>query len=576
MIKSIISISIFLFLFTVIFSCNSDETKFPKADVIYYNANVISMTGPEDVHEAIAIKDGKILAVGDWVDIVKYQGEGNVSIDLKSRTIVPGFIDGHSHIMGAMENVGRANLWSPPAGGIENFKGIIEALKVTQKEKEIKIGEWILGYGYDPDLLEEQRHPTRYDLDAAFPENPVFINHVSGHLGVVNSAALEIMGVSRETPNPTGGEYERVAGSQIPNGIIKESARMLVDQNVPSPAKEDIVGQFMQMQAYYASCGITTAQDGFTKADQVITLQRLNDMDSLYMDIVSIVGFIEMDSIFNDPSNLFGVYDKKLKLGGIKLVADGSPQGKTALMNDPYLTEVPGCLHDCRGIAILPESALSALVKKVYSKGIQLYIHCNGDAAIDMFLRAHEAAIDDQKLESKSLRSVIIHSQFMRPDLIDKYVTHGLIPSYFTNHTFFWGDVHVRNMGQERAFFTSPLKSSIEAGITFTNHTDYYITPHNQLFTIWSAVNRVSRSGMVIGPDERVSPYEALKAITINGAYQYGEEASKVTLEVGKLADMVILSHNPMVVDPITLKGIEVLKTIKEGKVIFSNSTYTN
>ena len=193
-----------------------------------------------------------------------------------------------------------------------------------------------------------------------------------------------------------------------------------------------------------------------------------------------------------------------------------------------------------------------------------------------MFLRAHEAAIKAQNLESKSLRSVIIHSQFMRPDLISEYVEHGLIPSYFTNHTFFWGDVHMRNMGQGRAFFTSPLRSSIDAGIPFTNHTDYYITPHNQLFTVWSAVNRLSRSGIVIGPDQRVAPYEALKAITINGAYQYGEEDQKGTLEVGKLADLVILNKNPLTIDPIAIKDIEVLQTIKEGQVIFTNTDHSN
>ncbi|MFT6809585.1 MAG: putative amidohydrolase YtcJ, partial [Saprospiraceae bacterium] len=306
MYRDLLRVSIILFLISLIVSCNSIGVKFPIADVIYYNANVISMTGPDIVHDAIAIKDGKILAVGKWLDVVEYEGEINKAIDLKGNTIVPGFIDGHSHIMGAMENVGRANLWSPPAGGIENFTGIIEALKVVQKEKSIKKGGWVLGYGYDPDLLEEQRHPTRYDLDGAFPDNPVFINHVSGHLGVVNSAALKIMGVSRETLNPEGGEYERVAGSQIPNGIIKESASMLVTQNIPSLEEKDIVRQFMQMQAYYASCGITTAQDGFTTADQVSTLQQLNDKDSLYMDVVSLVGFLEMDSIFQDLSNVFG------------------------------------------------------------------------------------------------------------------------------------------------------------------------------------------------------------------------------------------------------------------------------
>jgi len=570
-----LSIYAFFILSLVLLSCKQEESS-PLADVVYYNAEVICMTVETDVYEAIAIKDGKIIAIGSKDQVDNKISESKHSIDLKGKAILPGFIDGHSHLMGAMENVGRANLWSPPAGGITNFQDIIDALKAVQLEEDIQEGEWILGYGYDPDLLEENRHPTRYDLDKAFPDNPVFINHVSGHLGVVNSAALKLIGVSSETPDPEGGEYERVEGTQIPNGILKESAALILHDILPHIANEDVGEYFMKLQGYYASCGITTAQDGFTTWDQVKTLQLLNDRDSLNMDIVAIVGFTDMDSVFQDPSNVFGVYNNRLKLGGIKLIADGSPQGKTALMKDPYLTEVPGCLHDCRGIAILPEETLGALVQRVYSKDIQLYTHCNGDAAIDMFLRVHEKAIKDQKLESKSLRSVIIHSQFMRQDHIAKYADHGLIPSFFTNHTFFWGDVHMRNMGQERAYFTSPMRSSINAGITYTNHTDYYITPHDQLFTIWSAVNRISRNGEIIGPKERVTPFQALKAITINGAYQYGEEAAKGTLEIGKKADLVILSQNPLTVDPMDIKNIEVVQTIKEGNVIYSNSNYSN
>jgi predicted amidohydrolase YtcJ len=166
----------------------------------------------------------------------------------------------------------------------------------------------------------------------------------------------------------------------------------------------------------------------------------------------------------------------------------------------------------------------------------------------------------------------VIHSQFIRPDQLDKYAEVGLIPSFFTNHAFFWGDVHVRNLGEPRAFFLSPMKTARARGLRPTNHTDAAVTPPDPLFTIWTAVNRTSRSGRVIGPDERVTPLEALKATTINAAYQYFEEATKGTIEPGKLADLVILSDNPLTVDPARIAEIRVLETIKEGKTVYKRA----
>jgi predicted amidohydrolase YtcJ len=270
-----------------------------------------------------------------------------------------------------------------------------------------------------------------------------------------------------------------------------------------------------------------------------------------------------------EPNFEFAKYNNRVKIAGVKIVADGSPQGKTAKMTDPYLTPVPGCAHDCTGITLINQEQLDGLLTTLYGKGIQAFTHCNGDGAIDMYLNAHEKALAVTDKKSKDLRSVIIHSQFMRPDLIKSYAQYGLIPSYFTNHTYFWGDVHMNNMGQERAYFTSPIRSSIEAGITYTNHNDYPITPLSHPMMLSTAVNRTSRSNEVIGPDQRVSAYEALKALTINAAYQYFEEDQKGTLESGKLADLVILSKNPLDIDSDNLKDIQVMQTIKEGVSIF-------
>ena len=194
-------------------------------------------------------------------------------------------------------------------------------------------------------------------------------------------------------------------------------------------------------------------------------------------------------------------------------------------------------------------------------------VHCNGDATIDMLLEAHVAAGSP-----RDRRTTVIHSQFVRRDQLDQYVQLGLRPSFFTNHAFFWGDVHVQNLGKERAAFCSPMKTARGLGLRMTNHSDFLVTPLDTMLILWSSVNRVSRSGQVIGPDERISVLDGLKALTMDGAHQYFEEDRKGAIAVGKLADFVILSANPMKVDPLSIKNIKVLETIKEGRTVFARS----
>jgi len=208
-------------------------------------------------------------------------------------------------------------------------------------------------------------------------------------------------------------------------------------------------------------------------------------------------------------------------------------------------------------------------MKQCYEAGIQLYTHANGDGAIDLFLETHQSVIDSMANVPEDLRSVIIHSQFVRPDQLELYKKYAMIPAYFTNHAFFWGDTHLANLGEERASFLSPMKTTMDMGITCTNHTDFAVTPIDQLFLLWTAVNRVTRSGKILGEAERLSPYEGLKAITINSAYQHKQEHLKGSIKVGKLADFVILKENPLTVAAEKLKDIIVLETIKEGEMIY-------
>ena len=288
----------------------------------------------------------------------------------------------------------------------------------------------------------------------------------------------------------------------------------------------------------------------------------------MFLDIQALASYRDSEAFAKKYR--FGENYKGLRLAGLKLVGDGSPQGKTAFFKKPYLTQVPGCSQDCRGFPNIHQGQLNHLVQFCYQNKVQLYAHANGDASIDMLLAAHQKVMDTLNLKIHNQRTVVIHSQFVRPDQLDKYKTYSFVPSFFTNHAFFWGDVHLQNLGEERANFLSPMKTAKAKGIIATNHTDYIITPLNQLFLTWSAVNRTSRSGKTIGASERLTPYEALQAITINAAYQHRLEKTRGSIMVGKLADLIILDRNPLEVDPDEIKGIQVLETIKKGVIVFA------
>ena len=558
-----------LFCFLLLVFLYNSCVEEPRADVIFFNGDIVTMVTEDEVQQAIAIKDGKILYVGSQEDLESYQGGSTEMIDLNGRTLLPGFIDAHSHFSLAMQTIDWANVSSPPVSDIKSIDDIIARLKDHRHEKSLGAGEWVIGWGYDPDLLLDQRHPNKLDLDEAFPDQPVFLSHASGHLGVVNSTALKLLGWSAETPDPQGGQIMRLENSLEPSGLLAETAMHNVRALLPPPDSADLIHLATETFDLYAKNGITTINDGFSTAEYVDMLERLSHSMDFPLDIIALVGFVDMATIFEKRTINFHEYNNRLKYAGVKIVADGSPQGKTALMSDAYLTEVPGCAHDCKGIAVVQQEQLDALLHKLYGDGVQVYTHCNGDAAIDMYLNAHDQAVSAHELDSKELRSVIIHSQFMRPDLIEQYAHYGLIPSYFTNHTFYWGDVHVNNLGMDRAAYTSPIASTVDADITYTNHTDYPITALDQPFLLWSAVNRVSRSGQVIGPEQRSSVYDALQALTIHAAYQYREEDIKGSLEPGKLADLVILSDNPLNIDPMQIKDIEIMATYKEGQEVY-------
>ena len=568
--KILLVLLIPLFFISLRHAGNVEKGVAETAEKIYINARVLTVDQNNSVAQSVAVSGDKILAVGTNADVLKLKSNTTQVIDLKGKTLIPGFIDGHSHFMGL--GAGRnANLSPPPMGTVKNISDIVNVLIKFKKDNNIKDGEWISAFGYDTDQLAEHRHPEKGDLDKAFPNNPLVLTHASGHMVVANSLALKLSGIDETTEDPAGGNIVRKSGSKEPTGLLQESAaRLLKRGEAKKLTLEEKFEQLKQQQELYASVGITTAQDGLSSLESVELLKKAADANVLYIDIISLPYYLFLDQLIADKNYKFGSYDSHLKLGGFKVTADGSPQGKTAFFSKPYLTEVPGCNHDaCTGFANVTQEVLNKVILTGFKNNIQPFVHCNGDATVDMYIKAVENANKELSTTASQRRPVVIHSQFVRPDQLDKYKDLGLVPSFFTNHTFFWGDVHVRNLGRERAFFSSPLKSAIKRNITFTNHTDFGITPISQLFLLGSSVNRLSRTNVVIGPDERVTQVEGLRAITINGAYQYFEEKTKGSIEKGKLADLVILSADPTTIDPLKIKDIQVLETIKGGKTVY-------
>jgi predicted amidohydrolase YtcJ len=538
------------------------------AERIIRGGPIITVNPAQPMAEAVAIAGGKIVAVGADAEIMALKGPGTVVTDLAGKTLVPGFVDGHSHFWSLVDVQTQALCASPPAGPCRSVADVLASLKRIQERRKLGPGKFVIGFGYDPELLAERRAPTRQELDAAFPDNPVILVHVSGHGAMLNSKALAAYGVTAATPTPSGGVIGREAGSEEPNGLLFETAFLPIFAKVPGPDGDEAIELLKSGQDLYLREGITTAQEGATMKHQLDLLRIMADRGLLKLDVVALPFITEIDAVFaGGPPRNEPAYRNRLRIGGVKIVADGSPQGRTAFFTTPYLVAGPAGQKQWRGEPSFPQPVLNEMVQKVYDGGATLFTHCNGDAAIDALLEAHRVASGDDPAKPRG--TVGVHSQFIRRDQLERYAAWKITPSFFTLHCFYFGDTHVANRGPEQAAFISPMKSARALGLRPSNHTDFNVSPLDQLFTIHTAVNRTTRSGATLGPDERIGPLEALEAITIDGARMYGEEATKGSIEPGKLADLVVLSGNPLTVPAAAIKDLRVEETIKEGRTVW-------
>lgn len=548
---------------------SSSQAAVDPADAIYFGGDIVTISAAQPTAQALAVKDGRILAVGERKAIEgNYKGGKTRLVDLAGKTLLPAFIDPHSHYFSSLTVANQVNVYAPPAGPGKDIPSIVAELVKFRDQHQIAKGVLIQAYGYDDTAMPNRLGLTRDDLDAAFPDNPVLVGHVSMHGGVLNSAAMKRWNFSASTATPAGGIIVRKPGSNEPAGLVMETAYLPIFSSMPKPTREQAADWSRAGQMLYAAAGITTAHEGATRAEDLELMQLAAKAGANIIDIVAYPFILDLDAVLAaNPLATWGKYADRLKIGGVKITIDGSPQGRTAYFTTPYLTGGPGGEKDWRGEPTFPEDVVKQMVKRVYDLGVPLNLHANGDAAIDLFLRAHEYAAAGDLTRDRHV--TVIHSQFVRPDQLDKYVQYRITPSFYTLHTFYFADAHIVNRGREQTSFISPMRAAIDKGLHPTNHTDFVVAPLNQMFVAWSAVNRISRSGEVIGPDQRITPLEALRAMTIDAARQYGEQDSKGSLEAGKLADLVILDRNPLTVDPLAIKDIRVVETVKEGRTIF-------
>jgi len=425
-----------------------------------------------------------------------------------------------------------------------------------------------MGYGYDDTVMPDGKLLNRDILDEAFPNNPVRIDHVSMHGCVLNSLGMKKYGINKETKTAPGGVIVRKPGTQEPYGLIMETAFLpIMEQSDPMTPEQEIAAS-KAGQMLYAKAGITTAHEGASHISEIETIKRVSESGINIIDIVAYPFITDVEKILKlMPRDKWLQYDNMFKIGGVKITIDGSPQGRTAFFSTPYLDGGPSGEKNWTGEMTFPQDMANEMVKTVLGMDVPLILHCNGDAAIDAFLTSYEYARDGDY--SKPWNVTSIHSQFMRKDQMPKFVEYGIRPSFYTLHTYYFYEAHLKNRGFKQAQYISPMKDAIDMGMRPTNHTDFVVAPLDQMMMLWSAVNRISRAGAEVGLDQSVSPYQGLQTMTINVAEQFDEEKSKGTIAKGKKADLVILDRNPLKVTPMSIKDIQVVETIKGGKSIY-------
>ncbi len=528
--------------------------------LLFYGGRVLTMEEKEKKGEpgsadAVLVEDGLIRAVGSREEL-EPAARGARRIDLEGNLLMPSFLDSHSHFTQVAYSFFQVSL-----DGAASLEEIQERVKSYLSRKKPGKEEWVVARDYDHNLMPKGAHPTLAQLDEMTDGQPMIIQHKSGHMGLVNSRGLALLGITDESQAPEGGRIGKEGGRLT--GYLEENAFFDCLKRVPMPGEEELAGAYEQAQQLYASHGITTIQEGMLVKQMFPMYDLLLKRKLLWLDLVAYPDLDSFDEAVSRMSRHRNGYRDHLRLGGIKIFLDGSPQGRTAWMKTPYMGT-----EDC-GYGILKDDQVTAAFEKAAGEKVQLLAHCNGDAAAEQFLRCLEQA-ERTCPNLEQLRPVLIHGQLMEREQLKRAAKLGAVVSFFVAHVYHWGDVHIRNFGYERASAISPLASALKADLPFTLHQDSPVIQPDMWETVWCAANRVTREGVLLGPGEKIPVWQALRAVTYLAAWQYGEEARKGTIAPGKRADLLVADADPLTVPSDQLRDIRVLQTYKDGRCVYS------
>lgn len=543
------------------------STPKPPAHQVFLGGDVLTMDSDNTVAEAISVRAGVIDAVGTDADIAALITPATQVVRLEGRTLIPGFIDAHGHFPGSGQTAFTVDLNSPPIGDTRSIPQLLDKLRIFGAERP---DGWLVGSNYDDTLLAERRHPTRDDLDSVSVSRPIAVVHVSGHLMVVNSAALAELNIDETTPDPEGGHIVRdltSADKRRPNGVLEETATHAAREKMLDLSATDAWRMTQLATSEYLEYGVTTASAGGMPTGLAKLLGPMSRYNQMPLRVALFPFFDEVGAgLLSGDLSLDDFSGGRVVVPRVKIVADGSIQGFTGYLSQPYHRPYKGDAT-YRGYPAVPREALFEQVAGLYQRRIQVAIHGNGDASIEDALDAIAAA--SERFPWPDARPLIIHSQMAREDQIARMAVLGVTPSFFAAHTFFWGDRHAGIfMGPERAANMSPAKWALDAGVRFSSHMDTPVTPMRPLQAVWSPVERKTKSGVILGPDQRIDRMSALRAVTIDAAWQIFMDDQIGSIEPGKLADLVVLSGSPLTAPD--LRELVVDMTIIEGVTHFA------
>ncbi len=531
-----------------------------------YVGNILTMEDDLPVAQAVAVGDGKIIKTGSREEILALKQEGTEVIDLGNNTMLPGFIDGHGHFSWQVLVTDCINLQAPPYGVCDSIEKIQEVVKHDIQEKNIKENEWVIGFGYTEANLKEGRHPDKFDLDQISTKHPIILWHLSLHLFTLNSLALKVLGLDENTVDPEGGKYWRVGNTKELSGVAEGATTQYAQSKVPLGNIDDLMRRVVTAQKLYNSYGVTTIQDGGCTMTEITLLAEAARRGLLESDIVAYPcrKFEQAKQLLSDCKDI----TTHLKLGGFKAYVDGSYYGM-AKMRTPYPSPENPDDKNYTGALYNTEESLEEFIRMGFHANEQMMFHSIGDGALEMLLNCYEKVARETGVDLSTRKDIPLHYVFASPEQSDRVKKLHMFPSFFSPRVYFAVDSDIERYGEEAIAASSPCGHAVEREMKFTMHTDSPCYPPDVMTVVQAAVSRVTAKGKVMRQDLNLNIMEALKAMTIYGAYQYGDQELKGSIREGKLADLVILDKDPRMAAPTEIRNIRVMETIKEGKTVY-------